>query len=124
MTFTSVIPSYVRRCFARVNPICGLLCGSVIALVLATPGAVASSTSGSSVSLLANGSFESGVTGWGGWQASWDNPAKGGGRSLFRHFADVMSLSGFQSFQSLDSPTAVRDARAMTRALARLMVRT
>jgi hypothetical protein len=56
--------------------------------------------------------------GWGGWQASWDNPATGGGRSLFAHFADVMRLSGFQSFQSLQSPTAARDAAAMTRALA------
>jgi hypothetical protein len=57
--------------------------------------------------------------GWGGWQASWDNPAIGGGRSLFKHFADVMRLSAFQSFQSLASPTAVRDAIGMTRALAR-----
>ena len=55
--------------------------------------------------------------GWGGWQAAWDNPAVGGGRSMFAHFADVMRESSFQSFQSLDSPTAVRDARAMTRAL-------
>ena len=57
--------------------------------------------------------------GWGGWQASWNNPATGGGRSLFAHFADVMRLSGFQSFQSLQSPTAVREAGAMTRELAR-----
>ena len=57
--------------------------------------------------------------GWGGWQAAWNNPAIGGGRSLFGHFADLMRLSGFQSFQSLASPTAVRDARAMTRALGR-----
>jgi hypothetical protein len=55
--------------------------------------------------------------GWGGWQASYDTPAIGGGRSLFKHFADVMQESGFQSFQSLESPTAVRDAKAMTRAL-------
>ena len=55
--------------------------------------------------------------GWGGWQASYDTPAIGGGRSLFKHFADVMQASGFQSFQSLESPTAVRDAKAMTRAL-------
>ena len=55
--------------------------------------------------------------GWGGWQAAWNNPAVGGGRSMFAHFADVMRASSFQSFQSLDSPTAVRDARAMTRAL-------
>lgn len=56
--------------------------------------------------------------GWGGWQASYDNPSIGGGRSLFKHFADVMKLSGFQSFQSLQSPRAVREANAMTRALA------
>jgi hypothetical protein len=55
--------------------------------------------------------------GWGGWQASWTNPAIGAGRSMFAHFADVMRASSFQSFQSLDSPTAVRDAQAMTRAL-------
>jgi hypothetical protein len=57
--------------------------------------------------------------GWGGWQAAYDNPSIGGGRSLFKHFADVMGLSGFQSFQSLQSPTAVRDAYGMTRALAK-----
>ena len=56
--------------------------------------------------------------GWGGWQASYDNPSVGGGRSLFRHFADVMKLSGFQSFQSLESPRAIREANAMTRLLA------
>jgi hypothetical protein len=54
---------------------------------------------------------------WGGWQANWDNPAVGGGRSLFAHFADVMRESDFQSFQSLESPTAARDAQAMTQAL-------
>jgi hypothetical protein len=57
--------------------------------------------------------------GWGGWQAAYDNPSIGGGRSLFEHFADVMRLSRFQSFQSLSSPTAVRDANGMTRALAK-----
>ena len=57
--------------------------------------------------------------GWGGWQAAYDNPSIGGGRSLFKHFADVMRLSRFQSFQSLSSPTAVRDANGMTRALAK-----
>lgn len=56
--------------------------------------------------------------GWGGWQASYDNPSIGGGRSLFKHFAGLMKLSGFQSFQSLESPNAVRDAKSMTRALA------
>jgi len=57
--------------------------------------------------------------GWGGWQANWDNPAVGGGRSLFAHFADVLRISDFQSFQSVESPTAARDARAMTVALHR-----
>jgi hypothetical protein len=57
--------------------------------------------------------------GWGGWQANWDSPVVGGGRSFFGHFADVMRLSDFQSFQSLESPTAARDARAMTAALHR-----
>jgi len=57
--------------------------------------------------------------GWGGWQANWDSPASGGGRSLFAHFADVMRISDFQSFQSLESPTAARDAKAMTAALHR-----
>jgi hypothetical protein len=57
--------------------------------------------------------------GWGGWQASWDDPAVGGGRSLFPHFADVMRASDFQSFQSLESPAAARDARAMTAELHR-----
>ena len=55
--------------------------------------------------------------GWGGWQANWDNPAVGGGRSLLAHFADVMRESDFQSFQSLENPTAARDAEAMTIAL-------
>src|SRR5206468_12004712 len=38
--------------------------------------------------------------GWGGWQARWDAPATGGGRSLFGYFADVMRASDFQSFQA------------------------
>ena len=55
-----------------------------------------------------------------GWRAAGRRPGTsvlGGGRSTVAHFADVMRESSFQSFQSLDSPTAVRDARAMTRAL-------
>jgi hypothetical protein len=57
--------------------------------------------------------------GWGGWQADWNSPAVGGGRSLFPHFADVMQASDFQSFQSLESPAAARDAKAMTEVLGR-----
>ena len=56
--------------------------------------------------------------GWGGWQAAWTNISTGGGRAMFPHFADVMRLSGFQSFQSLNATYAVRDAKAMTSALA------
>jgi hypothetical protein len=40
---------------------------------------------------------------WGGWQASWDDPAQGSGRSLIPRFADVMNGSDFQSFQAMDS---------------------
>jgi hypothetical protein len=55
--------------------------------------------------------------GWGGWQARWDDPAAGGGRSLFAHFADVMEASDFQSFQAMDSKGNAGDVVAMTRAL-------
>lgn len=46
---------------------------------------------------------------WGGWQARWDDPRQGGGRSLIPHFADVMNASDFQSFQAMDSSTNVKD---------------
>jgi hypothetical protein len=55
--------------------------------------------------------------GWGGWQARWDDPGKGGGRSMFQYFADVMGASDFQSFQAMQSDTNVNDVRAMTRTL-------
>jgi hypothetical protein len=55
--------------------------------------------------------------GWGGWQARWDDPATGGGRSLFARFADVMVASDFQSFQAMDSEGNAADVVAMTRAL-------
>jgi hypothetical protein len=55
--------------------------------------------------------------GWGGWQARWDAPATGGGRSLIPHFEDVMRESDFQSFQAMGSDTNVADVRAMTRLL-------
>jgi hypothetical protein len=55
--------------------------------------------------------------GWGGWQARWDDPTTGAGRSLFPYFADVMGLSDFQSFQAMQSDTNVDDVRAMTRIL-------
>jgi hypothetical protein len=55
--------------------------------------------------------------GWGGWQARWDDPPKGGGRSMFQYFADVMAASDFQSFQAMQSDGNVNDVRAMTRTL-------
>lgn len=57
--------------------------------------------------------------GWGGWQARWDSPAVGGGRSLFKHFANVMRESDFQSFEVIDSDTDASDILAMTRELGR-----
>jgi hypothetical protein len=51
--------------------------------------------------------------GWGGWQARFDNPAIGGGRSMFAYFADVMAASDFQSFQAMQSDGNVADVRAM-----------
>ena len=50
---------------------------------------------------------------WGGWQARWDDRATGAGRSLFRHFADVLRASDFQSFQAMASDTNTGDIRAM-----------
>jgi hypothetical protein len=51
--------------------------------------------------------------GWGGWQVKWDDPAKGGGRSLFPHFADVMSAMDFQSFQAMQNEGNVSDVLEM-----------
>jgi hypothetical protein len=54
---------------------------------------------------------------WGGWQARWDDPATGAGRSLFRHFADVLRASDFQSFQAMATDANAGDVRAMVRTL-------
>ncbi len=54
---------------------------------------------------------------WGGRQASFDDPAAGGGRSLFPHSADVMGASDFQSFQAMDSTSNVADITDMTKTL-------
>jgi hypothetical protein len=54
---------------------------------------------------------------WGGWQARWDDPATGAGRSLFRHFQDVLRMSDFQSFQAMATDSNVNDIRAMVRTL-------
>jgi hypothetical protein len=55
--------------------------------------------------------------GWGGWQASFDAPATGGGRSLFGRFADVMRMSDFQSFQAMDSTSNTAAITAMVSVL-------
>jgi hypothetical protein len=57
--------------------------------------------------------------GWGGWQTRWDDPAAGGGRSLFKHFVSVMRQSDFQSFEVIGSDTDASDILAMTRVLGR-----
>ena len=54
---------------------------------------------------------------WGGWQARWDDRATGAGRSLFRHFADVLAASDFQSFQAMATDGNTGDIRAMVRIL-------
>jgi hypothetical protein len=54
---------------------------------------------------------------WGGWQARWDDRATGAGRSLFRHFADLLRASDFQSFQAMATDTNTADIRAMVRTL-------
>jgi len=55
--------------------------------------------------------------GWGGWQTRWDDPASGGGRSMFEYFADVMRESDFESFQAMQSDSNVGDVRAMVQTL-------
>ena len=54
---------------------------------------------------------------WGGWQARWDDPVTGAGRSLFRRFADVLAASDFQSFQAMANEGNTGDIRAMARIL-------
>lgn len=54
---------------------------------------------------------------WGGWQTEWDDPGKGGGRSLFKHFADVMNASDFQSFQAMSNSNNLAIITEMTKAL-------
>jgi hypothetical protein len=55
--------------------------------------------------------------GWGGWQNRWDEPGIDSGRSMFQHFADVMKISDFQSFQAMESDSNTEDIKAMTKTL-------
>jgi hypothetical protein len=52
--------------------------------------------------------------GWGGWQADWDDPAIGGGRSMIPYFATAMANSDFVSFQAMHGVSNVARIRAMT----------
>jgi len=52
--------------------------------------------------------------GWGGWQARWDDPVNGGGRSLFPFLAAALQGSDFQSFQAMQTDGNVTDVRDMT----------
>lgn len=55
--------------------------------------------------------------GWGGWQARFDDPSIGSGRSMIPYFADVMQASDFVSFQLMSGDSNASDALAMTRLL-------
>lgn len=55
--------------------------------------------------------------GWGGWQARWDAPGVGGGRSLFQYFESVSRQLDFQSFQAMQVDSNVNDVRRMTEIL-------
>jgi hypothetical protein len=54
---------------------------------------------------------------WGGWAATYDDPAKGGGRSLLPPFAGVMRASDYQSFQAMDTSANTAQIMAMTKLL-------
>ena len=54
---------------------------------------------------------------WGGWIDRWDSPGVIGGRSLINKFSDIMSISDFQSFQSMETGTNVGDVLNMTKLL-------
>ena len=55
--------------------------------------------------------------GWGGWQTRFDDPATGGGRSMFQYFATAMRAGDFVSFQAMAGDSNVTDIRNMTATL-------
>lgn len=57
--------------------------------------------------------------GWGGWQARWDDPDVGGGRSLIDHFADVLQTADYQAFQAMEVDSNLGVIQTMTRLLGR-----
>ncbi|UTT68736.1 hypothetical protein NMQ03_16120 [Arthrobacter sp. DNA4] len=54
---------------------------------------------------------------WGGWAATFDDPARGGGRSMLPHFKDVMDDSDFQSFQAMGNHENVEQTTWMVKTL-------
>jgi hypothetical protein len=54
---------------------------------------------------------------WGSWLSRYDNPSVLSGRSFINKFSDIMSISDFQSFQSMESDSNVDDVLDMTRIL-------
>ncbi len=57
--------------------------------------------------------------GWGGWQARFDQPDIGGGRSMFKYFDDIMRMSDFQSFQAMHDDGNATDVKDMVARLGR-----
>lgn len=55
--------------------------------------------------------------GWDSRQTRTDDPAHGGGRSLFTHFADVMEASDFESLEATQAGGNAADIAAMVRVL-------
>ena len=51
---------------------------------------------------------------WGGWISRYDDPKVIGGRSFINKFSDIMSISDFQSFQSMQGDSNVTDVANMT----------
>ena len=54
---------------------------------------------------------------WGGWQANWDDTAKGAGLSLVKRFEDALNASDFQSFQAMSTTDNLDIILKMTDAL-------
>ena len=51
---------------------------------------------------------------WGSWLSRYDIPSVFGGKSFISKFSDIMSISDFQSFQSMNSDSNVADVLNMT----------
>lgn len=54
---------------------------------------------------------------WGGWLNRYDDKEHQGGLSLIPHFADVMQVSDFAAFQTMESDSNVNDMIHMTQVL-------